>query len=61
AWVPAGPARQEGDAGGVVEEAPVAPEGGDEDEEMPQAVPPPPRTQGERITRLEEEEHGIRE
>ncbi|GKE48291.1 hypothetical protein Tco_1479549 [Tanacetum coccineum] len=37
AWVPAGPARQEGDAGGVAEEAPVAPRGGDEDEEMPQA------------------------
>ncbi|GJW80328.1 hypothetical protein Tco_0144303 [Tanacetum coccineum] len=57
AWVPAGPARQEGDAGGVAEEAPVAPGGGDEDEEMPQAVPPPPRTQGERIARLEEEVH----
>ncbi|GKG06305.1 hypothetical protein Tco_0326391, partial [Tanacetum coccineum] len=37
AWVPAGPARQEGDAGGVAEEAPVAPGGGDEDEEMPRA------------------------
>ncbi|GJR72999.1 hypothetical protein Tco_0085364 [Tanacetum coccineum] len=36
AWVPAGPARQEGDAGGVSEEALRAPEGGDEDEEMPQ-------------------------
>ncbi|GJR10415.1 hypothetical protein Tco_0793067 [Tanacetum coccineum] len=35
AWVPAGPAMQEGDAGGVAEEAPVAPGGGDEDEEMP--------------------------
>ncbi|GKA78049.1 hypothetical protein Tco_0784586 [Tanacetum coccineum] len=35
--------------------------GGDEDEEMPQAVPPPPRTQGERIARLEEEVHGMRE
>ncbi|GJY08175.1 hypothetical protein Tco_0375229 [Tanacetum coccineum] len=44
AWVPAGPARQEGNAGGVVEEASVALGGGDEDEEMPQAVPPPPRT-----------------
>ncbi|GJX07265.1 hypothetical protein Tco_0195197 [Tanacetum coccineum] len=35
AWVPARPARQEGGAGGVTEEAPVAPGGGDEDEEMP--------------------------
>ncbi|GJT91730.1 hypothetical protein Tco_1080575 [Tanacetum coccineum] len=61
AWVPAGPARQEGGAGGVAEEAPVAPRGGDEDEEMPQAVPPPPRTQGERIARLEEEMHDMRE
>ncbi|GKC10068.1 hypothetical protein Tco_1001678 [Tanacetum coccineum] len=60
AWVPAGPARWEGDAGGVAEEAPMAPGGGDEDEEMPQAVPPPPRTQGERIAQLEEEVHGIR-
>ncbi|GJX85564.1 hypothetical protein Tco_0336338 [Tanacetum coccineum] len=48
-WVPAGPARQEGGAGGVAEEAPVAPGGGNEDKEMPQAVPPPPRTQGERL------------
>ncbi|GKE93471.1 hypothetical protein Tco_1574566, partial [Tanacetum coccineum] len=55
------PARQEGDAGGVAEEAPVAPGGGDEDEEMPQAVPPTPRTQGERIARLEEDVHGMRE
>nr|GEY83689.1 hypothetical protein [Tanacetum cinerariifolium]GEZ20101.1 hypothetical protein [Tanacetum cinerariifolium] len=61
AWVPAGPARKEGDAGGVVEEAPVALGGGDEDEEMPQAVPPSPRTQGERISILEEEVHGMRE
>ncbi|GJX52492.1 hypothetical protein Tco_0280861 [Tanacetum coccineum] len=61
AWVPAGPARQEDDVGGVAEEASVAPGGGDEDEEMPQAVPPPPRTQGERIARLEEEVHGMRE
>ncbi|GJV13251.1 reverse transcriptase domain-containing protein [Tanacetum coccineum] len=61
AWVPTGPARQEGCAGGVAEEAPVAPEGGDGDEEIPQAVPPPPRTQGERIDRLEEEVHGVRE
>ncbi|GKB08529.1 hypothetical protein Tco_0836841 [Tanacetum coccineum] len=61
AWVPAGPARQEGDAGGVAEEAPVALGGGDEDEEMPKAVPPPPRTQGERIARLEDEVHSMRE
>ncbi|GKB31229.1 hypothetical protein Tco_0870630 [Tanacetum coccineum] len=61
AWVPAGPARKEGDAGGVIEKALVAPGGGDEDKEMPQAVPPPPRTQGERITRLEEEVHGMHE
>nr|GEZ79828.1 hypothetical protein [Tanacetum cinerariifolium] len=38
----------------------VAPRGGDEDEEMSQAMPPPPRTQGKRITRLEEEVHGMR-
>ncbi|GJW95524.1 hypothetical protein Tco_0175196 [Tanacetum coccineum] len=49
AWVPAGPARLEGNAGGVAKETPVALGGGDEDEEMPQAVPPPPRTQGDRI------------
>nr|GEV27515.1 hypothetical protein [Tanacetum cinerariifolium] len=61
AWVPARPARREGDAGGVAEEAPVAPGGGDEDEEMPQAVLPPPRTQGDRIARLEEEVHSMRE
>ncbi|GJT71467.1 hypothetical protein Tco_1030753 [Tanacetum coccineum] len=61
AWVPTGPSRREGDAGGVVEEAPVVLGGGDKDEEMPQAVPPPLRTQGERIARLEEEVHGIRE
>ncbi|GJX75372.1 hypothetical protein Tco_0313967 [Tanacetum coccineum] len=41
--------------------APVVPRGGDEDEEMPQAVPPPPKTQGERISLLEEKVHGIRE
>nr|GEY10869.1 hypothetical protein [Tanacetum cinerariifolium] len=41
----AGPARKEGDAGGVAEEAPVAPKGGNEDEKIPQAVPPPPTTQ----------------
>ncbi|GJW70646.1 hypothetical protein Tco_0127563 [Tanacetum coccineum] len=35
AWVLAGPARHDGDAGGVVEEASVALGGGDEDEEMP--------------------------
>ncbi|GKB13454.1 hypothetical protein Tco_0847377 [Tanacetum coccineum] len=39
--------------------APVAPGCGDEDEEMPQAVPPLPRTQGERIARLVEEVHGM--
>ncbi|GKA08267.1 hypothetical protein Tco_0687598 [Tanacetum coccineum] len=39
----------EGDAGGVAEEALVAPRYGDEDEEMPQVVPLLPRTQGERI------------
>ncbi|GJT60920.1 hypothetical protein Tco_1004453 [Tanacetum coccineum] len=59
AWVPVGPARQEGDAGGVAEEAPVELGGGDEDEEMPQAMPPPPRTQGERISQLEEEVDGM--
>ncbi|GJZ22126.1 hypothetical protein Tco_0559165 [Tanacetum coccineum] len=37
-------AELEGDAGGVDEEASVAPGGGDEDKEMPQAVPPLPRT-----------------
>ncbi|GKD11156.1 hypothetical protein Tco_1190841, partial [Tanacetum coccineum] len=57
--VPAGPTRQEGDAVGVIKEASMAPGGGDEDEEMPQAVPPPPRTQGERIARLEEVVHGL--
>nr|GEW33748.1 hypothetical protein [Tanacetum cinerariifolium] len=46
AYVPPGPARQEGDAGGVAEEALMAPRGGDEDEKMLQAMPPPPRTQG---------------
>ncbi|GKA47458.1 hypothetical protein Tco_0740341 [Tanacetum coccineum] len=61
AWVPARLARQEVNAGGVTEEAPVALRGGDENEEMPHAVPPPPRTQGERIARLKEEVHGIRE
>ncbi|GJZ35772.1 integrase, catalytic region, zinc finger, CCHC-type containing protein [Tanacetum coccineum] len=45
--------------GGVAKEALVAPGHGDEDEEMPYVVPPPPRTQGERITRLEEEVHGL--
>ncbi|GJW58820.1 putative reverse transcriptase domain-containing protein [Tanacetum coccineum] len=45
----------EGNAGGVAEEAPVEPGDGDEDEEMPQAMPPPPRTQGERISQLVEE------
>ncbi|GJX50365.1 hypothetical protein Tco_0277210 [Tanacetum coccineum] len=61
AWVPVGPARHEGDDGGVTEEAPVAHEDGIKDEEMPQVVPPPARTQGERIARLEEEVHGMRE
>ncbi|GJU09655.1 hypothetical protein Tco_1132051 [Tanacetum coccineum] len=36
AMISSGPTRQEGDAGGVDEEASVAPRGGDEDEEMPQ-------------------------
>nr|GFB58631.1 hypothetical protein [Tanacetum cinerariifolium] len=49
AWVPAGPIRQEGDVEGVDDEASMAPGSGDEDEEMPQVVPPPPRTQSERI------------
>nr|GEV76115.1 hypothetical protein [Tanacetum cinerariifolium] len=61
AWVPAGPSRQEGNARGVTEEASVAPGGGDEDEEMPQAVPLPPRTQNKRIARLDEEVHGMQE
>nr|GEZ37015.1 hypothetical protein [Tanacetum cinerariifolium] len=50
AWVPARLARQEGDAGGVAKEASLGPGSGDEDEEMPQAVTPPPRTHGERIS-----------
>nr|GEV20606.1 uncharacterized mitochondrial protein AtMg00810-like [Tanacetum cinerariifolium] len=61
AWVPAGPTRKEGDAGGLAEEASVAPGGGDEDAKMPQAVPPSPRTQGERISRLVEEVYGMHE
>nr|GEU85148.1 putative reverse transcriptase domain-containing protein [Tanacetum cinerariifolium] len=61
AWAPARPAKEEGDARGVAEEALVAPRGGDEDEEMPQAVPPPPKTQGKRIARLEDEVLGMRE
>ncbi|GKD95106.1 hypothetical protein Tco_1374943, partial [Tanacetum coccineum] len=61
AWVPTGPARHEGGSGGVIEEALIAQGGGDEDEEMPQAVPSPLRTQGERIAPLEEEVHGMRE
>nr|GEX59667.1 UBN2 domain-containing protein [Tanacetum cinerariifolium] len=59
--VPARPARQEGDAGRVSKKALVARGGGDKDKEMPQAVSPPPRTSGERISRLEEEVHGMRE
>ncbi|GJT38302.1 hypothetical protein Tco_0938167 [Tanacetum coccineum] len=39
----------------------VAPGGGDEDEEMPQAMSPPPRTQGERISQLEKVLHGMHE
>nr|GEV04623.1 hypothetical protein [Tanacetum cinerariifolium] len=50
---------EEGDAERVTEEAPMAPGGGDEDDEIPHAVPPPPRIQGERIARLEEEVHGM--
>nr|GEZ93266.1 hypothetical protein [Tanacetum cinerariifolium] len=46
--------------GGVTKEVPVAPGGGDEDEEMPQAVSPLPRTQGKMIAKLEEEVHGMR-
>ncbi|GJU12829.1 hypothetical protein Tco_1135225 [Tanacetum coccineum] len=46
-------------------EAPGMAQGGtsgdDKDEEMPQVVPPSPRTQGERIARLEGEVHGMRE
>nr|GEX21997.1 hypothetical protein [Tanacetum cinerariifolium] len=61
AWVLTGPARQEGDAGGVDVEASMVPGGGVEDVKMPQAMPPPPRTQGERISILEEEVHGMRE
>ncbi|GKA38159.1 hypothetical protein Tco_0730710 [Tanacetum coccineum] len=60
-FVPAGPARQEGDAGGVTEDAPVAPGGGDKDEEIPQAVPPPPTTQGKKVAQLEQEVHVIME
>nr|GEU72391.1 hypothetical protein [Tanacetum cinerariifolium] len=46
---------------GVDVEASMVPGGGVEDVKMPQAVPPPPRTQGERIAILEEEVHGMRE
>nr|GEU57798.1 putative reverse transcriptase domain-containing protein [Tanacetum cinerariifolium] len=56
-----GPAKHEGDTEGVVEEASVAPGGGDEDEEMSQAVPPSLRTQGDKIDKIEEEMHGVRE
>nr|GEV89635.1 hypothetical protein [Tanacetum cinerariifolium] len=44
AIISGGPARKDEDVGGAVEEALVAPRGGDEDEDMPQDVPPPPRT-----------------
>ncbi|GKD79281.1 hypothetical protein Tco_1341902 [Tanacetum coccineum] len=57
-WVAQGPERQPDVAAGAhkaVEDAPVV------DEDMPQAVLPPPRTQGERIAQLEEEVHGMRE
>ncbi|GJX53958.1 hypothetical protein Tco_0282327 [Tanacetum coccineum] len=53
--------REEGGTGGVAEEALVASGGGDEDEEMPQAVPPLHRTQGERIAQLEEDVHDMHE
>nr|GEU66899.1 hypothetical protein [Tanacetum cinerariifolium] len=61
AWVPIGPARQEGEARGVAKEALMTPGVGAEDEEMPQAMPPPPRNQGKRIAILEEEVRGIHE
>ncbi|GJS95776.1 hypothetical protein Tco_0802744 [Tanacetum coccineum] len=54
-------AELEVDVGGVAKEVLVAPGGGDKDEEIPQAMPPPPRTQGERIAQLEEEVHGMEE
>ncbi|GKB30537.1 hypothetical protein Tco_0869938 [Tanacetum coccineum] len=50
-----GPERQpDASAGahGAVEDAPAV------DEDMPQAMPPPPKTRGERIARLVEEVHG---
>ncbi|GKF00592.1 hypothetical protein Tco_0027515 [Tanacetum coccineum] len=58
AWVAQGPERQPDDAAGAywaAEDAPAV------DDDMSQAVPSPPRTQGERIARLEEEVHGMRE
>ncbi|GJV68441.1 hypothetical protein Tco_1483950 [Tanacetum coccineum] len=58
AWVAMGPERQPDAAAGAheaVEDALAV------DEDMPQVVPSPPRTQGKRIARLEEEVHGMRE